>query len=158
MDPRTHRTVMIVSWAIAGFTGLIWLGSIDASPESGSALALAFALLLSLVAAWVTWSRREWLVRHGELTWRNRFVTWESERSFRSARLEVVVSTDSDNDHHYALNVADANGKKKISSEMNDDADVVDLGRWLSERTGFALTLPLVLHARHSELRARGQS
>ena len=40
------------------------------------------------------------------------------------------------------LNVIDSQGKRTIASEINDEADTVDLGRWLSARTGFPLTVP----------------
>ena len=157
MDPQAHLTGTIISWAIAAFTGLIWYGSTTAGPESGSAIALALTLLLACWAAWVTWSHREWLVSHDELTWHRRFATWKSTRSFKSAQLEVVISTDSDNDDHYELKVVDGHGKKRISSEMNDHASVVDLGQWLSARTGFALTLPSSLQTRTSESRQTPQ-
>jgi hypothetical protein len=93
-------------------------------------------------AAWITWSRREWLVRHGQLTSHRGLATWQWERTFKSARLEVVESTDSDNDDQYELNVIDEQGSRRIASEVNDEADIVDLARWLSARTGFYLTLP----------------
>jgi hypothetical protein len=59
----------------------------------------------------VTWSHRGWLVRSGQLTSRRRFASWEAERPFTSARLEVTQSTDSDNDDHYTLRVLDEEGK-----------------------------------------------
>jgi hypothetical protein len=99
-------------------------------------------LLVTFGAAWVTWSRREWRVRNGELTAHPTFLAWQRERSFRSGRLEVALWTDSDSDDRYTLNVIDSQGKRTIATEINDEADTVDLGRWLSARTGFPLTLP----------------
>jgi hypothetical protein len=43
--------------------------------------------------------------------------------------LEVEESTDSDNDDRYELKVIDEQGKQTIASEVNDEADVVDLAR-----------------------------
>jgi hypothetical protein len=128
-------------WAIVLFMGLIWFGA-SATLSAGSVIAAALTLLVIYGAAWVTWSHREWRVRQGELTAHTRFLTWQRERSFKSARLEVALWTDSDNDDRYTLNVIDEQGKRQIASEINDEAAVVDLGRWLSARTGFRLTLP----------------
>jgi hypothetical protein len=142
MDPRTRRIGAFIVWAIAGFTALIFFGSMTTDVAWGSAVALALTLVLVSWAAWVTWSGREWLVRHGQLTSYRRFAAWEWERSFSSARLEVVESTDSDNDHHYAVKVVDREGTRTIASEMNEEADIIDLARWLAARTGFPLDLP----------------
>jgi hypothetical protein len=93
-------------------------------------------------AMWITFSRRAWIVRDGQLVAHTRFLTWEREQQFNGGRLEVTVTTDSDNDEHYRLNVVNAQESRKIASEMNDEAAIVDLGRWLSARTGFQLVLP----------------
>jgi hypothetical protein len=58
------------------------------------------------------------------------------------ARIEVAVSTDSDNDQHYTLQVVGADGKRKITSAIHDETDVVEIAQWLSARTGFPLHLP----------------
>jgi hypothetical protein len=147
-DRQARRVGALISWVIAGLMGLIWFGSTRSGPAAGSMLALSLTLLLAAWATWATWSRREWLVRRGQLTWDTRFLTWQRERSFRSARLEVVISTDSDNDDHYELKVFDEQGKRTIASEVNDEAGIVDLARWLAARTGFPLTLPRGLQAK----------
>jgi len=142
MDPRTRRITSFVMWAIVFLIGLIWFG-VSSVTSAGRVVLLVLTVALTSGAAWITWSRREWLVRHGELAARTTFLTWQRERSFKSsARLAVVISTDSDNDHHYTLAVKDAEGTRKIASNMNDDAAIVDLARWLSARTGLPLTLP----------------
>jgi hypothetical protein len=141
LEETTRRTAALIAWSIALLLGLIWFGSgMTLSP--GSLIALALALLAAYGAAWVTWSRREWRVRQGELTRHRRFLLWEWERSFRSAKLEVTLWTDSDNDDRFTLQVIDAQGKRDIASEINDAADLVDFARWLSARTGFRLALP----------------
>jgi hypothetical protein len=147
-NPRAKRAGATIAWAVVGLTGLIWYGSTQTGPASGSVVALVLTLLLASAAAWVTWSHREWLVRHGQLTSHRRFGTWDWERTFKSARLEVAESTDSDNDDRYELMVIDEQGKRTIASEVNDEADIVDLARWLSARTGFHLTLPHGMRSR----------
>jgi hypothetical protein len=143
MDPKTRLISSSIMWAIVAFIGLIWFGAARAVTPAGRVVLPALAALLTLGAAWITWSRREWIVRHGNLAARTTFLTWQRERSFKgSARLDVTISTDSDNDYHYTLGVKDSEGTRKIASNINDDADIVDLGRWLSARTGFPLTLP----------------
>jgi len=140
-DPQTRRTGSLIMWAIVAFMGLIWYGA-SATVSAGSAIAMVLTLVVTFGAAWVTWSRREWRVRSGELTAHTTFLTWQRERSFQSARLEVALWTDSDSDNRYTLDVIDSQGKRTIASEINDEAGTVDLGRWLSARTGFPLTLP----------------
>ena len=152
-DPKTQRTGAIIAWVIVGFMGLIWIGSMKTWPAAGSVAALALTLLLLSLAAWATWSHREWIVRQGQLTWHRRFATWDWERSFTSARLEIVESTDSDNDDRYELKVTDEQGKRTIATEVNDEADIVDLGHWLSARTGFPLTLPRGMRPRRTAFR-----
>ena len=140
-DPQTRRTASLIMWAIVVFMGLIWYGA-SGTGFAGTVIAALLTLLVTGGAAWVTWSRRDWRVRHGELAAHTRFLLWEWDRSFKSARLEVVTWADSDNDTHYTLNVIDAHGTRQIATEMNDEFETVDLGRWLAARTGFPLTLP----------------
>jgi hypothetical protein len=147
-NERARRVGAMIAWAIVGLTGLIWYGSTQTAPAFGSAVALALTLLLASGAAWVTWSRREWLVRHGQLTSHRGFATWDWERTFKTARLEVVESTDSDNDDRYELKVIDERGTLTIAGEVNDEGHIVDLARWLSARTGFELTLPYGMRPR----------
>jgi hypothetical protein len=140
-DPRSRRIGSLIMWAIVALMGLIWYGA-SVTSSAGTVVAAALTMLVTFGAAWVTWSRREWRARHGELTAHTRFLLWHRERTFRGARLEVVLSTDSDSDDHYRLNVIDADGRRQIASEMNDHAETLDLARWLAARTGFQLTLP----------------
>lgn len=139
---QARRVGAMMAWAIVAVMGLIWYGSTQSGSAFGSVVALGLTVLLASAAAWVTWSRREWLVRHGQLTSHRRFVTWDWERTFTGARLELEESTDSDNDTRYELKVIDEQGKRTIASDVNDEADIVDLARWLSARTGFHVTLP----------------
>jgi hypothetical protein len=89
--------------------------------------------------------RREWIVRRGELTFRANNLLWMYERAFMNARLEITHTTDSDNDGWYRLIVFDGESRKTVHTQMNDAAEVVDLGHWLAARTGFPLSLPRVL-------------
>jgi hypothetical protein len=140
-DAAARRVAALIAWAVVAFLGMIWFGA-GAVPSVGTWFGALVTLLLAFGAAWITWSHREWRVRHGELTAHARFLLWHWERTFKSARLEVRSSSDSDHDRHYTLNVIDSQGKRRIASEMNDDGETVDLARWLSARTGFPLTLP----------------
>ena len=141
LDVSTRRTGAVISWFIVALMGLIWFGSTKSEPLSSSAIALVLTLLLVAWASWVTWSSRDWVVQAGQLTSVRRFAFWEWTRPFWTARLEVVVSTDSDNDEHYKLKIIDELGARTIASELNDDADIVYLARWLAARTGFPLTI-----------------
>jgi hypothetical protein len=141
LDATARRIASLIAWAIVAFLGMIWIGS-GAVLSAATASGLLVTALVAFGAAWLTWSRREWRARHGELTAHTRFLLWQWDRTFKSARLEVATSTDSDNDRHYTLNVIDSQGRRKIAGEMNDHGATTDLARWLSARTGFTLTLP----------------
>ena len=138
-------TAWLTGWLIGELVALaflVFLVRSVAGSVAGSAWPIPGGEWIAGGGAWVTWSRREWRVRNGELTAHTTFLTWQRERSFRSGRLEVALWTDSDSDDRYTLDVIDSQGKRTIATEINDEADTVDLGRWLSARTGFPLTLP----------------
>lgn len=142
MDPRTRHISSSVMWAIAFLIGLTWFG-VSTVTAAGRVVLPVLLVVVASGAAWITWSQREWVVRQDQLAARTTFLTWRRERPFKSgAWLEVATSTDSDNDHHYTLTVSDSEGTRQIASAINDDAEVVDLARWLSVRTGYPLTLP----------------
>lgn len=141
-DPRTRRIRAMVVWMMAALLGLCWIAAARTGDFTGVLVVTALMLLVGAWAAWITWSRREWLVQHGRLTLHRRFASWERAQSFQGARLEVSASTDSDNDSRYELKVVDAHGRRTIASALHDEADIVDLGRWLAARTGFTLSLP----------------
>jgi hypothetical protein len=140
-DPRARRIASAIMWFIVLFLAAILYGA-----REGTTVGVVIAGLLIVVAAsgaiWVTFAHRGWLVRHGELTAQMRLLNWERTREFKSARLEVMTWTDSDNDDHYKLNVFDSQGRRTIASELHDESDIVALGQWLATRTGFPLTLP----------------
>jgi hypothetical protein len=139
-DPRARAIAGAIVWFITLLLLMLVIGA------DGTIVGRVIAALLTLAMAggamWITFSRRAWIVRHGQLTHHTRFLTWERTHQFNSGRLEVTITTDSDNDAHYRLNVVNDQGTQKIASEMNDEAAIVDLGRWLSARTGFRLVLP----------------
>jgi hypothetical protein len=137
---KALRISSIIAWCVVVATAMTWYGSLQSDNPSYGALVVT--LVLAAGASWLTWARHEWIVRTGQLTHYRRFVTWESERRFSGARLEVEASRDSDNDDRYKLIVRDSDGKHTIDTAIHDDADVVALGRWLAARTGFPLTLP----------------
>jgi hypothetical protein len=141
-DPRTRRIRALVVWLIAALLGLFWIAALRTGELAGVLVTSALMLLIGWSAVWTTWSRREWLVDTGRLTLRRRFAGRERVRTFRAARLEVGASIDSDNDSRYELKVVDAQGQQTITTALHDEADIVDLGRWLAARTGFRLSLP----------------
>jgi hypothetical protein len=139
-EKKALRIAAIIAWTVVFVIGIAWYGSLNTG--NGSTSALVITLVLAAGAAWLTWARHEWIVRAGQLTEYRAFATWDAERRFVGARLEVEASRDSDGDDRYRLIVSDGSGKRTIAAAIHDDADVVALGRWMSARTGFPLTLP----------------
>jgi small-conductance mechanosensitive channel len=139
-DPRARAIAAGILWFIVLLLTLVVAGAEGGS--SGRLVAAAITALVAGLAIWLTLSRRVWRVRHGDLTEHRRFLTWERHREFKSARLEVVTTTDSDSDEHHALYVIASNDRRKIASELHDATEVVEMGQWLAARTGFPLTLP----------------
>jgi len=141
VQPRVRAVRSLISWLMTGAMAMGWRGSVDADSAAGSIPALMLTLLVAVGAATSTWGRREWIVRPGELTFRWHLAMWTSERTFKSARLEVTHHTDSDDDSHYKLVVVDNQGRRAVHNQMNDSGEIVDLAHWLAGRTGFPLTL-----------------
>jgi hypothetical protein len=141
--PGARLTRSVISWLLTAAIASAWYASVGHDGPIGSIPAMMLTVLLALGAAMSTWGRREWIVRPGELTFRRSFALWTAERTFRSARLEVVHEADSDNDHHYTLVVIDGAGRKPLHSQVHDSGEVVDLANWLAARTGFPLTSAL---------------
>jgi hypothetical protein len=148
VQKRARAVRSLISWLVTGFVAAAWFASLGVATPAGNVFALALTVALAVGAATSTWGRREWIVRPGELTFRRSFASWSGEQAYRRARLEVTHHTDSDNDSHYKLVVADGDRRKVVHAQMNDTGEVVDLGRWLADRTGFPLTLPRELRPR----------
>ena len=136
VGPRARAIRSLIAWGVTSLLAFAWIAPEDSDVASRWPAAI-FTLVLAMGAAASTWARREWIVRHGELTSAWSFAAWSSERTFRNARLDIAHTTDSDNDSHYKLVVSDGEDKKIIHSQMNDSGEVVDLGHWLAARTGF---------------------
>jgi hypothetical protein len=139
-DPRARAIAAAILWFIVLLLALIVIGA-DGS-TAGRIAAAGVTMVVAAFATWLTLARRVWLVRQGALTEETRFLTWERAREFKSARLEVVTTTDSDNDSHHSLYVIGSHDRRKIASELHDATDIVDLGHWLATRTGFPITMP----------------
>lgn len=138
-DPRARRAGALVAWMVVALLVLVAYGSLRSGPASGGTVAIGLAVPFALWAVWLRGVRRDWLVQQGRLARRRRFASWTWERAFQDARLVVSHRTDSDNDSHCELKVVDHQGSARIAGAMNADLEVVDVGRWLSVRTGFAL-------------------
>jgi hypothetical protein len=141
-DRRTRRIQAAIMWLVTGVVSLGWAAAPGGLGTLGWAAGAALALtaLLAGGAAWLTWGRREWIVGSGRLTFRRCFAKWCRAEAFDHARLAIETSTDSDD--HFRLVVRDTARHRTISKTMNDEAEMVDFGRWLALRTGFQLELP----------------
>jgi hypothetical protein len=139
VKPRVRAIRSIVCWIMTGALATACVNSIGAETDPKPIL-FAITIAMGIVAVLSTWARREWIVRPGEMTFRRSLATWTSEQTFRDARLEIAHSRDSDNDSHYALNVAYGDSRRAVHSQVNDSREVVDLGHWLATRTGFPFT------------------
>lgn len=149
--PRARAIRSVIAWLVSALVSAGWLASVREGTPLGSIPALALTLLAALGAAISTWGRREWIVRPGEVTFRRSFLIWNAVRTFKRAKFEVTHHTDSDNDSHYKLVIADGEQRKTIHSQMNDANEVVDLARWMTARAGFPLTLPRALRLSPSD-------
>ena len=136
VGPRARAIRSAIAWGVTSLLAFAWIAP-DGPDLAARWPAALFTLILATGAAASTWARREWIVRHGELTFEWSFAAWSSARTFRDARLAIAHTTDSDNDSHYRLIVSEGERKTVIHSQMNDSGEVVDLGHWLAARTGF---------------------
>jgi len=137
----------LIAWILTALVSVTWIPSPVETFPSRLPL-IVITLLLACGAALSTWSRREWIVRRGSLTFRWSVLAWASERTFEHAQLEIAHRNDSDNDDHYDLVVVDGGGRRTVHTQINDSAEVVDLGYWLAARTGFRFTQPPLLRPR----------
>jgi hypothetical protein len=144
VTPRARFVRSAILWLLAALFGTAMFAFRGAGAGPGVP-GLAITALFVLFAALSTWSRREWIVRRGEIAYRWSVPGWASARTFVNGRLDVTHHTDSDNDTHYDLVVIDGVRRKTIHSQMHDAAEVVDLGHWLAARSGFPLALSDVI-------------
>ena len=140
-DRRTRRIQAAIMWLVTGVVSLGWM-AVPGGFGGARGAALASTALLAAGAAWLTCGRSEWIVRGGRLTFRRCFAKWCRAETFDHARLEIETNTDSDGDDHFRLVVRDTDRHRTILKTMNDEAEVIDFGRWLASRTGFQLELP----------------
>jgi len=131
----TVAAIMAVLTAVALYA---WYVDIQRNGPHSLWPGVAIALL-ALAAAWVAWSREEWVVRQQQLEYRLRFGPLSKARTFQQARLEMTSHTDSDGDTRYKLLVRDDEKKRTITSSLFDDTEVVDCARWMEAATGFRL-------------------
>ena len=137
---RTRRIVARILWGIAAMviiTGLLPSLSWEVEVTGAHLTAGGIGLLFAMWASWVTWGRSEWIVGSGQMKWRRRFGTWQQERSFENAALEIERTFDSDGDARFTLRVRNENARRKISTSLHESADLERLAEWLSARTRF---------------------
>jgi hypothetical protein len=156
---RIRRIVAAILWGLAAMvviTGLLpalrvnpelleieparkGINFISGATTVGQIAAGGIAVLFALWATWVTWGRSEWMVGYGRMTWRRKFGSWQRERSFENATLEIERTFDSDGDARFTLRVRSADARRKISSALHESTDLVRLAEWLSARTRFPI-------------------
>ena len=142
----TRRTRAIQSgilWTLSGLVLTGFLPALSADTIGGGHLAaLAVGLLIVVWATWTTWGRSEWLVRHGQLTWRRRFRSWHREHVFEDAAIELLHKVDSEGDDRFTLRVRSTAARREIWSAIHDPAELASLAEWLSARTRFPVRRP----------------
>jgi hypothetical protein len=160
---RDRRIVAAILWGLAAvmFTGFLpvlvspasnveWTFNAElietpANRVTGAHIAAGvLSLLIAMWAAWTTWGRSEWAITPGRMTWRRRIGSWQRERSFENATLELEHTVDSDGDDRFTLRVRGDSGRRKISSSLNDATDLSNLGEWISARSRFPFDRPSV--------------
>jgi hypothetical protein len=148
-DARTRRSQIAIMWILTGVAGLALIFALQTAGVLAAPTALMSVVTLPLAvgATWLTWGGTQWIVRERCLTVRRYFAAWRREDTFEHAVLEVEASVDGDGDENFRLLVRNARGSRTIASAVDDEAGVVDLGRWIAGRTRFRLELAHELRA-----------
>lgn len=143
---RTAGCAWTLALVVAAAAGWFVAGAGWPPPEERRAAGLAFAgvvglvvSLLVLLAAWVTFARKEWEARPGVLVRVLRFGPWRRRREVRVQRLAVEWSKDSDGDDWYDLKAFGPGAPLRVTHSMNDARGVVSLGRFLAHHASVGL-------------------
>lgn len=113
----------------------------------GALIATLTALGLASGAAWLSRGRIEWRMGNGRVTQRRRFGSKVTDL-FEAVRLELVMTTDSDNDDCYALEAVNdvaepqpasgqwkrlqSKNRRRIAAALRDPVVPRQLGAWLA--------------------------
>jgi len=133
-----RSAVAAVMAVIAGISLYAWSADVARNGLQSLWPGVVIALL-SLAAAWVAWSREEWVAGQQRLEYRLRFGPLLRERVFHHAELRMTSHVDSEGDTRYKLQVHDGEHKRTITASLFDDTEVVDCARWMEAVTGFKL-------------------
>ena len=109
----------------------------------GEALAAVAATVVLVVlaagSAWLSHGGTDFLVRPGELEIRRRYFAQRSSQKLKPLRLRVEHSTDSDGDDWFDLQARAGESRRTIERRMNESEDVLQLARWIAEKSGAPL-------------------
>jgi hypothetical protein len=155
-DARTRRRQIAIMWLLTFLAGLACLFALQAGHRAAPAvLASGVTLVFAAGAAWLTWGGTRWIAGERRLTVCRYFAWWRREHTFEHAVLQVEANVDGDGDEHFRLFVRSASRSATIARAVDDEAGVVDLGRWLARRTRFSLELAHELRAAWPTMRDR---
>ena len=110
----------------------------------GTVVSTIVGVLFTALGIWCLFSRQTWVVRHDYLAEHLQFAGLGKKWEFRTAMLEMEMSTDSDGDDRFSLLVEDrTTGKKKrLFTSMFDETETLLFGRFVEKHTGWRLVLP----------------
>jgi len=118
----------------------------------GIAVALTIAVLMAALFLWGLFSRREWVVRRGEVRMVARWLAWRREKVFDPGSLQLTLRSDSDGDEWVTL-AGTVQGRHTILfNGMNDARTALRLARAVENTSGWRIPVP---HGLAREMRER---
>ncbi|HEY2955365.1 MAG TPA: hypothetical protein VGK89_08980 [Candidatus Eisenbacteria bacterium] len=149
-DPAARRRQAALAWTVtvalaAGAVIVLGRGYLEGPWGRREAMgAVAAVLGVALLAAgslWLSHGRTELVVRPREIELRRRFLSRTSSRTVRPLKLRVEHSTDSDGDDWFELQALAGDERRTIERRMNESGAVLDLARWIAEKSGAPLDI-----------------
>lgn len=123
----------------------------------GAALLLGLVTVaVDLLCGWAAFARDSWLLGPGVVARIRRLGPWERRREVRHGTLAVSVSTDSDDDDWFRLEVRGAGKPLKMANRLNAGPEVLAFARYAARHSGFPLDLPRNVLLAARELRDEG--
>jgi hypothetical protein len=118
----------------------------------GIALALSIAVLMAALFLWGLFSRREWVVRRGEVRMVVRWLAWRREKVFDPESLQLTLRSDSDGDEWVTLAGTVRGRRTTLFNSMNDARTALRLARAVENASGWRIPVP---HGLAREARGR---
>jgi hypothetical protein len=141
--PNTARIHAVIGWSVTALVSLGWITT--EAVGTAERLALAFTALTAIGAIWLTWARREWVLRRGSMRLRLRLGRWVlRDHTFDHGSFEIEHTVDSDNDDCWTLVVRDDARRRVLASALHDHYELLALGEWLGARTSLPFHRPTV--------------